>query len=227
MLTMEDQARFQNSLSLTQLMRSLFLRKITQLLLSVSVFSFIFSCSEWYYSFKAPMLSQAVDKNCIFLICNGILVLLAKTSGCNSHPFKMIEDREAPLLEMEDSFLDKQVSLEAMEPSENALIEEEEAPNGLLVKLEEEEDEEEEEEEEEEAPNGLLVKEEEEEEASNGLLIEGEEEGTTENNGFPDELEGENEAMSTEEWNKKFDEFIRRMKEEFRIEACEQQLIMA
>ncbi|XP_052177434.1 uncharacterized protein LOC127791541 isoform X2 [Diospyros lotus] len=210
---MEDQAQFQNSLSLTQLMRSQFLRKITQLLLSVSVFSFIFSCSEWYYSFKAQMLSQAVDKNCIFLICNGILVLLAKTSGCNRHPFKMIADREAPLLEMEDSFLDKQVSVEAMEPSENALIEEEE------------------EEEEEEAPNGLLVKEEEEEEeeeeASNGLLIEGEEGGTAGNNGFPDELEGENEAMSTEEWNKKFDEFIRRMKEEFRVGACKQQLIMA
>ena len=92
-----------------------------------------------------------------------------------------------------------------MEPSENALIEEEEAPNGLLVKEEEEE----------------------EEEASNGLLIEGEEEGTAGNNGFPDELEGENEAMSTEEWNKKFDEFIRRMKEEFRVGACKQQLIMA
>ncbi|XP_052178758.1 uncharacterized protein LOC127792334 [Diospyros lotus] len=193
---MEDQAQFQNSLSLTQLMRSPFLRKITQLLLSVSVFSFIFSCSGWYYSFKAQMLSQAVDKNCIFLICNGILVLVAKTSGCNSHPFKMIADREALLLEMEDSFLDKQVSLEAMEPSENALIEEEE---------------------EEEAAAAA---------APNGLLIEGEE-GTAGNNGFPDELEGENEAMSTEEWNKKFDEFIRRMKEEFRIEPCEQQLIMA
>ncbi|XP_052178756.1 uncharacterized protein LOC127792333 [Diospyros lotus] len=203
---MEDQAQFQNSPTLTQLMRSQFLRKITQLLLSVSVFSFIFSCSEWYYSFKAQMLSQAVDKTYIFLICNGILVLLAKTSGCNSHHFKMIADREAPLLELEDLFLDKQVSVEAMEPSENPLIEEG-APNGLLVKEEEEE--------------------EEEEEAPNGLLIEGEEEGTAGNNGFPDESEGENEAMSTEEWNKKFDEFIRRMKEEFRIEACKQQLIMA
>lgn len=70
------------------------LKKVTKLLLSVSVFSLLLSYSSSLYpifihSFKSNslfphfqvLLTHILDKNFTFLICNGILVFLAKTSG--------------------------------------------------------------------------------------------------------------------------------------------------
>lgn len=71
------------------------LKNVTKLLLSVSVFSLLLSYSSTLYpvfihSFKSNslfphnlqvLLSHILDKNFTFLICNGILVFLAKTSG--------------------------------------------------------------------------------------------------------------------------------------------------
>ncbi|KAL1811426.1 hypothetical protein ACET3Z_021491 [Daucus carota] len=71
------------------------LKKATKLLLSVSVFSLLLSYSSSLYpifihSFKSNSLfphnflvlfTHILDKNFTFLICNGILVFLAKTSG--------------------------------------------------------------------------------------------------------------------------------------------------
>ena len=74
-------------------------------------------------------------------------------------------------------------------------------------------EEEEEEEEEEETSSFVLEEKKEQNESVSEFLIEEEEE--EEGNG----------TLSTEELNKKFDDFIRRMKEEIRIEA-QQQLVM-
>ncbi|KAK4355176.1 hypothetical protein RND71_024147 [Anisodus tanguticus] len=61
------------------------MKKFTQLLVSIYLFSFLFSYSSSKLTFSAfpfQLLSHAMDKSYVFLICNGIfLVLLAKTFG--------------------------------------------------------------------------------------------------------------------------------------------------
>ncbi|XP_071696505.1 uncharacterized protein [Rutidosis leptorrhynchoides] len=69
---------------------------VTQhLVLSISMFSLLFSYYYYYDNYYYPFLSNIVnlpfpikslfthgiDKTCVFLICNGILVVLVKTSG--------------------------------------------------------------------------------------------------------------------------------------------------
>ncbi|XP_057485321.1 uncharacterized protein LOC130771679 [Actinidia eriantha] len=152
---------------------SKFLKQVTQLLLSVSIFSFFFQ-----YSFNKlhlsklsfQILSHTMDKIFIFLICNGILVFLAKSSS-----FKKIRDGF-------ESSLEKEIN----EPLEN-VQEKEEEEYSMEGEVED--------------SKNFIEEEEEEEEIVNGLL-------------------------SREELNKRFDEFIRRMKEEIRIGA-QQQLVMA
>ncbi|XP_030471226.1 uncharacterized protein LOC115689360 [Syzygium oleosum] len=67
------------------------LSRFTKLLLSISVFSLL-SWSSNFLSFLPPwhfhlspfplrLVTPAVSKNCIFLLCNGILVFLAQDSG--------------------------------------------------------------------------------------------------------------------------------------------------
>lgn len=80
-----------NQQKLSRFTNSQFLKDLTKLLLSISVFSLLFSSSN-LLSFLQPshfhlstfplrLVTHAVDKNCIFLLCNGILVFLAKNSG--------------------------------------------------------------------------------------------------------------------------------------------------
>ncbi|XP_030541370.2 uncharacterized protein LOC115748868 [Rhodamnia argentea] len=80
-----------NQQKLSRFTKSQFLKKLTKLLLSISVFSLLFSSSSllsflqpWHFqlsTFPLRLVTHAVDKNCIFLLCNGILVFLAKNSG--------------------------------------------------------------------------------------------------------------------------------------------------
>ncbi|KAH6781004.1 hypothetical protein C2S52_012241 [Perilla frutescens var. hirtella] len=71
-----------------------YLKKITQILLPLSVFSLLFSHSsltplflESYdylvsnFSFKVKIFTYTTERNCIFLLCNGILVLIIQSSG--------------------------------------------------------------------------------------------------------------------------------------------------
>ncbi|XP_035549776.1 uncharacterized protein LOC118349443 [Juglans regia] len=76
--------------TLTQFISMQFLKKVTQLVLPVSVFSFFFSHSssfsfpqsfDFLSAFPLQLFGHTIDKNCIFLLCNGLLVLLAKYSG--------------------------------------------------------------------------------------------------------------------------------------------------
>ncbi|VFQ58677.1 unnamed protein product [Cuscuta campestris] len=58
------------------------MKKVTKILVSVSLFSIIVSCSKpWRLQPTLFSLPITLDKNYIFLIFNGILVLLARTSG--------------------------------------------------------------------------------------------------------------------------------------------------
>ncbi|XWS27737.1 hypothetical protein CRYUN_Cryun25bG0006300 [Craigia yunnanensis] len=259
-----DQTENQKQLSLSQFIKSQFHRKLTRLLLSVSVFSLFFSRSYWLslrhsFSFNFhntlpfQLFSHTIDKNCIFLLFNGLLVFLAKYSGLISssskynlsddQPFKSYENvpqAESIVLEPKAPLLEKEVALEADEAVKNSIVmegrQEEEA---AAAEIETE---------------NFTMEEEEEDGEKWGLMTSGEEE---ENDAFVGEDEGElkgsdddffvqdfgesenfdreqeeeielvegNRVLSTEELNKRFDEFIRKMKEELRIEA-RQQLVM-
>ncbi|KAG8387181.1 hypothetical protein BUALT_Bualt03G0226600 [Buddleja alternifolia] len=54
--------------------------KAIQILLSVSIFSFLFSQS-FSSKFSIKFFTYTTERNCIFLLCNGILVLIIRTSG--------------------------------------------------------------------------------------------------------------------------------------------------
>ncbi|KAE8125396.1 hypothetical protein FH972_020208 [Carpinus fangiana] len=215
-----DQTEYHSKQTLTQLINIQFLKKITQLLVSVSVFSYFFSYPSlfsflqsfnlYFSTFPSHLFSHTIDKNCIFLLCNGLLVFLAKYSGLtsslsgsnhNEESFKSVGDGLQPepliILETKEAMLDKEALVETIGSAEivaaeqhgremDHFIKEVEKETEKSISKEEEQEHEEQEREEEEEGNGML---------------------------------------STEELNKKFDDFIRRMKEEIRIEA-QQQLVM-
>ncbi|KAK8691172.1 hypothetical protein V6N13_074691 [Hibiscus sabdariffa] len=208
--------------SLSQFIESQLDRKLTQLLLSVSVFSLFFSYSYWFSLFHDTLafkfLSHDIDKNFIFLLCNGLLVFLAKYSGLitslsnHNHSdvhqsfksYEYVPQTGSTRLDPETPLLDQEVAWETTgEALENSSVVEEEEDAGFV-------------EEDEDGLKGSIddpfVQDIEE---SESYEPEEEEEGIIE----------ENQVLSNEELNKKFDEFIRKMKEELRIEA-RQQLVM-
>ncbi|KAI8524944.1 hypothetical protein RHMOL_Rhmol13G0189000 [Rhododendron molle] len=192
------------------------LKKALQFLVSLSLFSFLFlSCysspsSHYFHYLKFhsfsllfPILSQALDRKYIFLICNGIVAILAKSLSftANSMPSPdFTEDVVKAVAETEAPVDDKESTTGcAMEPLENVSD----------TEVEEEEEEEEE--------NGSLS-------IQRGELLipppsaEDEQPPSAED-------EGHEVNVSTEELNRKIDEFIRKMKEEIRIGAQKQQLV--
>ncbi|XP_010270213.1 PREDICTED: uncharacterized protein LOC104606614 [Nelumbo nucifera] len=195
---------------------SFFLKKFLQFLFSLSIFSFLLSfTSILNNSISSDLLpfqlfNYTVDRIYMFLLCNGILVFLATNSGLirssspfmtdlhydqfksNGHHLRPIP--QAPEMELEASVIEKDE------------IDDDEVENidGCLEK-------------------NVVGK---QEQVRNRLLLEQEEE---ESNGFlnleeidEDDGEGENGLLSTEELNKKFDDFIKKMKEEIRLEAQRQ-----
>ncbi|XVF70874.1 hypothetical protein PTKIN_Ptkin11bG0197400 [Pterospermum kingtungense] len=229
-------------------------RKLTQLVLSVSVFSLFFSHSYWFslvHSFTFnfhntlpfQLFSHNIDKNCIFLLCNGLLVFLAKYSGLiNSSSSKYnLSDHDQSFKSHEDVpiAMEPKAPLETDEAVKNIIlmeaIQDEEPEPEAAAETETEnftmEEDEEEEEDEDQKWGWIKSVEEDEEEELQGshdddIFAQYFEE--TENYDREEEEEEEvegNRVLSTEELNKKFDEFIRKMKEELRIEA-RQQLVM-
>ncbi|KAK4275338.1 hypothetical protein QN277_018438 [Acacia crassicarpa] len=243
--------------------------KITQLLVSVSVCSFLFSPSSllaflhyfnFYFStFPLHLFTHTIDKNCMFLLCNGLLVFVGITrsfsssSGSDdevssssskyvddgsSSEYSDIEARE-PLLEVEAEERSREPD-ELNIPSDEAVeIKYYEGDEDMEIKaIVEHEVEQQKGEEElkashltlEDEETGMLDagEKEEEEEGSKDhdfLIEEGIEEEEIEYEEEEDDDDAENYRLSTEELNKKFDDFIRRMREDLRIEA-RQQLIM-
>ncbi|KAL9335900.1 hypothetical protein Peur_070388 [Populus x canadensis] len=198
-----------------------FLRRTLQFLISVSLFSLFLCFSSGFSLFPKPLilyintgvfsfLSHYLERKYMFLICNGILAILAKSSVSSSKipasddQSNLGDERQlssAPTLssaKAEATVDDQEVQVASVEPLED-------------IVLATEEEEEEEEEEETTSSQALITEEEEYIEEKRECLVKQEEEGNEE-------------LASTEELNRRIEEFIRKMKEEIRIEA-QQQLI--
>ncbi|GMJ11557.1 hypothetical protein like AT3G13130 [Hibiscus trionum] len=178
-----DQAEKQKQQCLSQLLKSEFHGKLTHLLLSVSVCSLFFSYPYWlpllqsfnfnfHDSLPFQLFSHTLDKNCMFLVCNGLLILLVKNSGligsCSSSTYN---DEDQSFQSCED--------VPRAEENTGFAAEDEVL---FVADIGEGENYDRDEEEEEEFAEG------------NGIL-------------------------STEELNKRVDEFIAKMKQELRVEA--------
>ncbi|XP_019183294.1 PREDICTED: WD repeat-containing protein 87 [Ipomoea nil] len=235
----------QNKQSLSELMFSEPMKKATKLLVSVSLFSVIVSYMSWRNShpllaFPIQVLSLALDKNYMFLVCNGILVLLAKTSGrlvLRSGP-AVFDDlihgddvhSPPPHAKLLDSLLHKEAAMESrlllLQNAYSDVLEEEEEEEEKHVIIEEEE----EEREDEDSRSLMIVGDKEEMEGDDHDHEELEELNNNEvfTEAAEKEVAEERERLnklSPEELNKKFEEFIRKMKEDIRIEA-QQHLVL-
>ncbi|PIN12072.1 hypothetical protein CDL12_15322 [Handroanthus impetiginosus] len=258
-------------------------KMITRLLVSISIFSLMFSYSFLYsqnFNYFSSnsfyhILNRAMNKNCIFFICNGILVFLAKTSGfvlsppsTDFDPNEMLQKKIGDSLEIaiheteSESLLERDhVTLmeESCETSKDQEQEQEQekeqeqdqekclnerAEDEVSIFIAESDDEEFVENDEHDSLNCWLFHDEpqqevygqEEEQQVHGQEEEEEEEEEEEQvyeqeaggaGGGGDGKEEKLEMLSTEELNKKFDDFIRKMKKEMRInEVRHQQLLM-
>ncbi|XP_014522730.1 neurofilament light polypeptide [Vigna radiata var. radiata] len=219
--------------------------KLIQLLLSLSVFSFFVSPSSllaflyhfnlYFSTFSLQLFTHTIDKNCMFLLCNGLLVFVGITkslSGSTSIiPDKYVEggsqssysDVEAnePIMlvqkthhEPEEQKIEAEHAIEikfSVEEGEQNIVSEgeEEGKKNIESALKEEDE-----------PNAETGAEDEEKESEIGEFLIGE--SVEEEDAVEEEA---NWVLSTEELNKKFDDFIRKMKEDLRIEA-QRQLLM-
>lgn len=228
--------------SLIQLNKTLLAKKVMTplFLVSVSLFSLVFSdsCSWWCHSFSSlPMqlLSHAFDKTWIFLICNGIVVVIANTSSSITTVQYNNSSSPPPLDAKAANYNDVGSVIELLPEPGNAvseLLEEKENDVGEPEKiiycitgddsgeLESEEDE----------PETCFMRMEEEEEDQD----QDEDEGQVydhdhDHHEYEYEEEGGEDGMdklSTEELNKKFEDFITKMKEELRIQLVQQQQLI-
>lgn len=173
--------------------------------LFLSVFSvFPHSLSVYFSTFLFSLLNHAMERKYMFLICNGILFLIAtcsviQDSSSSSSSFGTCSFSHYDDDHFEQSLvaaIDGSDSEEEFEEQNQKREEEEEEISG--VELEEDVDDDEEDE-------GCFTDEVEEEEEGKGRELEV--------------------VVSTEELNKKIEEFIRKMKEEMRIEAAQTHLI--
>ncbi|KAG8386029.1 hypothetical protein BUALT_Bualt03G0106500 [Buddleja alternifolia] len=212
-------------------------KMIPQLLLSLSIFSFLFSYSSssvyspkpHYFSanYFQP-LSFALNKNCIFLIFNGLLVFLAKTSGFVRPPSSLdLNDiLQKPIGDgMQTTIAPKDEKLASDETACNPEDEEEdqkeidrcsstETPKEVSIFIADSEEE----------GGGACcdledVKKDEisQAESRKCWLFDDEEEQELYREEVEEEDKGETEMLSTEELNQKFEDFIRRVKEEIMI----------
>ncbi|TYH04775.1 hypothetical protein ES288_A08G032900v1 [Gossypium darwinii] len=192
-----DQRENKKQKSLVQFMKTQFHGKFPHLILSVSVF----------FPFVVSFIHN-IDKSYMFLLCNGLLVFLAKFSGSISsskynNNLSVLDDDDD-----EDEDIPHTVESLVLDQPKTPLSQKDEAiENSALM--------------EETAAAEVEI------ETQNCSLQEEEDEGEKwgldplmKNGVFVGES-----TESTDELNKRFDEFIRKMKEELRVEA-RQQLVM-
>ncbi|KAK6149402.1 hypothetical protein DH2020_016927 [Rehmannia glutinosa] len=173
------------------------------------------SCSSF------QLLTHALNKNCLFLICNGLLVFLAKTSGFirpppsdNSNNIKRIgniyglqmalEAKEPPRLLIENYILEKICdNKEELKEDEKEKSDQRADDVSIIIA----ESEEEERESDDQCTSCWLFDDGDEEEQ---LVVYDEEQLVVED-------EEKKECLSTQELNQKFEDFIKRMKEDIMI----------
>ena len=192
------------------------IRTLLLVLSLISLFSLLFIV--FYFSDGVSIspysLTHTLERKYMFLICNGILAFLAKTSSAASrdHRFSALPDDgflagsakysssscSAALADDHDRDDQRRVVLLPRLESSGAVVEKEQVTLGSLQS----------------------------EEADLRSADEGESDVVLEGNKVSETApeEEEEEAISTEELNKRIEEFNRKMKEEIRIEA-QQQLI--
>ena len=236
--------------------------KLIQLLVPLSVFSFFISPSSllaflyhfnlYFSTFSLQLFTHTIDKNCMFLLCNGLLVFVGITRSLSGS--SGVAESESSSKYVEDGSQSPYSDVEANEAiilEEKEVIEKIHEPHGqktgtehaIEIKYSDEEEEEEGEE-----SIGDIILEGEKEEKGNAESVLTEEnkklDGETGQFGAEDEdreseidefligesveeevVEEPNWVLSTEELNRKFDDFIRKMKEDLRIEA-QRQLLM-
>ncbi|KAI9123406.1 hypothetical protein K1719_004706 [Acacia pycnantha] len=196
-------------------------KRILKFVFSVSVFSFLlwysFGCSilpheesinAFFSTFIFSIFSHILQRKYMFLICNAILAFLAKTS-----------------LSMSDSYdEDLHDDVESLHQSANAIPVSVEAPSSIMADQQQEETDnkevvsEEADDDEEEEEQAFTVKK--EADSTDEVMVGTQDGGEAEDD---ETMVGENEELSNaDELNRKFEEFIRKMKEEIRIEAQRQ-----
>ncbi|XP_048327990.1 uncharacterized protein LOC125421916 [Ziziphus jujuba] len=205
-----------------QLSQSCKPKKAIKLLLSFSLFSIILSCSSLLlpfilhsYAFSMQFFRYSLNKNYMFLVCNGLLVFIVKSSGLigNSSPGSTFNN-DTHAMKIGKNIHQTELKLEQTKASTPCSEKEVVTPcSGKEVVMEVEE-----EEGRSETRQVVVVKGEEElsinqDEGENGLI-----------NTADDRNEERIESLTTEELNKKCEDFIRRMKEGIKFEA--QQLVM-
>ena len=197
-------------------------KKTIRVFLSLSVLSILVSFSSvlpfllhsfpvYISTFPMKLFGYTISKNYMFLLCNGLLVFIVKNSGLvgNSHSGYNLTNEEhviknelrqqsAPEVLSENNALDhgsKHVLMEVEEEQVTA--------NGFLITVAGGE-------------HRLLTMQDEDDEECKDLIVIEEEEEEEEEEGFG--------LLSTEELNKRCEEFIRKVKEEIKFGA--QQLIL-
>ncbi|XP_059663934.1 uncharacterized protein LOC132309664 [Cornus florida] len=197
-----DQINQRDFQTVRQVSQFQFLKKTIPILLSLSVFSFLFS----YYSplpfllhsfnhdgtpFSIQTVSFTIHRNYIFLLCNGILVFLITSSGLITNP-QLGSDVDGKHIK-KDGEDRRSIVPEFSEPK--ALVNE-------VVVVEDEEDH--------GSENGISVPAKGDE---NGLVAaQDEDEDEAEFHDMEEEEEGIGGLLSAEELNKKCEDFIRKMK---------------
>ncbi|KAL8477974.1 hypothetical protein ACS0TY_030032 [Phlomoides rotata] len=102
-----------NIKSMNDSKKSNHLTKITRVLLSVSVFAFLLSQSSLlpllissyhnlvldFFNFKFKLFTYTTERNCIFLLCNGILLFIIQSSGLISKITPVIPASKAAPIE--------------------------------------------------------------------------------------------------------------------------------
>ncbi|KAI3440222.1 uncharacterized protein J3R85_003842 [Psidium guajava] len=253
-----------------------FLKRALTLVLSISLLSFVMCYSSGYalppHSFDVQfstvlfsIFTLTLERKFMFLVCNGILAFLLKSSSSSSGSSPSGSDLDADDEVYKNQDGEEEIKVSVPESSEVegvtaenvfTIADSEYGENNLALAAEEEEEDEEEEEEEEEKLRLQGQDKEEEDEgeqheeqmlqetefANTGAEEENEtwvveeddrlskqEEEELEECGYtrkktesPPVATGNEEMMSTDELNKKFEEFIRKMKEEIRVEAKSQ-----
>nr|XP_011467298.1 PREDICTED: uncharacterized protein LOC105352304 [Fragaria vesca subsp. vesca] len=197
-------------------MDSIIHSKAIKFLLSISVISILFSHSSlisflvhfsdaFMSSPSVRLFSFTFDKNYMFLLCNGLLVCIVKNSGLigtSPQGSNLNNDEDHVKINGET----QEVEVVELTETNAQMAKEDQVINVETEQVQVQEDENEEED---DCINGLVNVEDHDE-------FEGEGEG-----------EGEEEAgfLSTEELNKKCDEFIRRVREGIKLEV-QQSMIM-
>ncbi|KAL1556189.1 hypothetical protein AAHA92_11842 [Salvia divinorum] len=207
-------------------------KMISQLLISVSLFSFLVSYSSSllhpspkfhpYFSANSfHLLTHALSKNCLFLVCNGLLVFLAKSSGLIRPPAAHdLDDKR-----IADALM--QTALDRFQLDETTDADSDRDRDGEKVGKEVSifiaESEEERGEDDRDSGDGNRP-----DSASCWLFKDDVEElyGLGDEEGEDDDDEKKEEMVSTEELNRKFEDFIRKMKEEIIISEARHKVLM-